>query len=209
MKRTIYCFLLAMLIATAQQLNAQTEKGKTLLGGQTKLEYSTFNATWETNVNSGSNGKTRSLEIDPQIGRFIANNFAIGIEIPYNRNKDIDGDDSYTTSSLIVMPFARYYFGKTKVKPYVHGAIGPGWGKSKVELNENLDPNFSFEDKRNTHLLAAEIVGGIAVFVNQYISLDFSLGYGTLATKWTDSSNVGRTDNVKGIDLNIGIVVCF
>jgi outer membrane protein len=190
-------------MATAQQLNAQTEKGKTLLGGQTKLEYSTFNATWETDYNSGSSGKTRSLEIDPQIGRFIANNFAVGIEIPYNRNKDIDGDDSYTTSSLMVMPFARYYFGKTKVKPYLHGAIGPGWGKTKTDISMGTN----YETKFN--LTGYEAAGGLGVFLNQYISLDFSLGYGKLVTKWTDSSNVGRTDNVKGIDFNIGIVVCL
>lgn len=198
----IFAILLAVLSATTTKTNAQTEKGKTLLGGQTKLEYSTFNANWETDYNSGSSGKTRSLEIDPQIGRFVANNFALGIEIPYNRNKDIDGDDSYTTSSLMVMPFARYYFGKTKVKPYLHGAIGPGWGKTTNEISLQ-------EYKTKFNLTGYEAAGGLGVFLNQYVSLDFSLGYGQLTSKYNDDYNVDRKDNVKGIDFNIGIVVCL
>ena len=108
-----------------------------MLGGQTKLEYSTFNGSWKTDYNSGSSGKTRSLEIDPQIGRFIANNFALGIEVPYNRNKDIDGDDSYTTSSLMVMPFVRYYFGKTKVKPYLLIRICKSWQQLVLICNRH------------------------------------------------------------------------
>lgn len=181
-------------MATALQLNAQTEKGKTLLGGETKLEYSTFNA---------GNDKTHSLEISPQIGRFIVKNFAIGIEIPFNRSKDIDGDSEYITSTAMVMPFARCYFGKSKVKPYIHGAIGPGWGKNKNVIS--MGPEY--ETKFN--LTGYEAAGGLGVFLNEHVSLDFSLSYGKLATKWTDSSNVDRTDDMKGIDFNIGIVVCL
>lgn len=137
---------------------------------QTKLEYSTFNAYWETDYSNGSSGKTRSLEIDPQIGCFIANNFAIGFEIPYNRNKEIDGDDSYTTSSLMVMPFARYYFDNTKVKLYLHSAIGPGWGNSQTDIS--MGTNYETKHK----LTGYEAAGGLGVSLNNYVSLDFRLG---------------------------------
>jgi len=204
MKQTIiFTILLAVFLGTAIKTNAQTEKGKTLIGGESKLEYSTYNASWETNNNSGSNGKTRNLDITPQIGRFIANNFAVGLEIPYSRSKEIDGDDSYTTYSLLVMPFMRYYFGKTKIKPYLHGAIGPGWGKSKSVFSIGPDYETSF------HLTGYEAGGGLGIFINEHVSLDLSLGYGHNASKYTDSSNTDRKDIVKGIDANIGIVVCL
>lgn len=73
MKRTIiYCFLVAVLIGTVRTTNAQTEKGKILLGGQSSLEFTSVNPKWETDYASGDNGKTRNLEIIPQVGYFIA-----------------------------------------------------------------------------------------------------------------------------------------
>lgn len=211
MKRTIiYCFLVAVLMGTARITNAQTEKGKFLIGGQSKLEYSTYKSGGENQYTSGNNGKTRNLDITPQIGRFIANNFAVGLEVPYSHSKEIDGDDSYATSSLLVMAFMRYYFGKTKIKPYLHGAIGPGWGKTKLESSQlNNDPNFTINSKISKNLMAYELGGGLGVFVNEHVSLDFSLGYGHITSKYTDFSNMDRKDIVKGIDANIGIVVCL
>lgn len=204
MKRTIiYCFLVAVLLGTAGKTNAQTEKGKILVGGQSSLEFTTYKSSGVTEYTSGDNGKSRYLDITPQVGYFIANNFAVGLETPYSFSKEIDGDDSYITSSFVVVPFVRYYFGKTKVKPYLHGGIGPGWGKTKSEIYMGSDYNVS------TNLLAYELGGGLGVFVNEHVSVDFGLGYGNASSKWTDSSNMNRKDIVKGIDATIGIVVCL
>lgn len=79
----------------------------------------------------------------------------------------------------MVMPFTRYYFGKTKVKPYLHGAVGPGWGKSKASISMGQDIETKFK------LTDYELAGGLGVFLNDYVSLDFSLGYGKATTKWT------------------------
>ena len=177
-----------------------------MIGGQSKLEFTSFKSKWKNDTGSGDNGKTRNLAFTPQIGRFVANNLAVGLEIPYSFNKEIEGENSYATSSISIVPFVRYYFGTAKIKPYLHGAIGPGWGRSKVELNENLDPNFSFEDKRNTNLFATEIGGGIAVFVNQYISIDLGLGYNSVSAS-DKSSNNDRKDIISGFGSNIGVVV--
>jgi len=204
MKRTIiYCFLVAVLIGTAEITNAQTEKGKILIGGQSSLEYSTYKSGGVTQYTSANNDKTRNLDITPQIGWFIAHNFAVGLEVPYSHSKEFDGDDTYTTSSLMVMPFMRYYLGKSKIKPYLHGAIGPGWGKNKTDISmgQNYETNFN--------LTGYEAGGGLGIFLNSHVSLDFSLGYGHISSKFTDYTNMERKDIVKGIDANIGIVVCL
>ena len=204
MKRIIiYCFLVAVLIGIAEITNAQTEKGKILLGGQSSLEFTSYSSEWETDYGSGDNGKSRYLDITPQVGYFIANNLAVGLEIPYSFSKEIDGDDSYSTSSFAVVPFARYYFGKTKIKPYLHGGIGPGWGKNKSVIFKSPDIEVS------TNLVAYEFGGGLGVFINEHVSVDFGLGYGNASSKWTDSSNQNRKDIIKGIDATIGIVVCL
>ena len=205
MKRTIlYCFLVAVLIGTARTTNAQTEKGKILLGGQSSLEFTSFSSKWKTDNNSGDNGKIRYLDIIPQVGYFIANNLAVGLEIPYSFSKEIDEDNSYTTYSFSVVPFARYYFGKAKLKPYLHGGIGPGWGKNKSVIFKSPDIEVS------TNLLAYELGGGLGIFINEHVSLDLGLGYASASSKWVDpNTNTNWQNTVSGIGANIGIVVCL
>ncbi len=209
MKQTFfYCFLITAFLSTGVKTYAQTEKGKILLGGQSSLEFTSFSSKWETDSGSGDNGKTRALDITPQVGYFIANNFAVGLEMPYNYSKEIDGDDSYTTSSFTVVPFVRYYFGKSNLKPYLHGGIGPGWGKTEIDYNSISDPNFVFDPNFSTHLLAYELGGGIAIFLNDLVSLEFGLGYASASVKWFDKNDkMNRKNTANGIGASIGIVV--
>lgn len=213
MKRTfLYCFLITAFLSAGVKTYAQTEKGKILLGGQSSLDFTSFSSKWKTDSGSGDNGKTRTLDITPQVGYFIANNFAVGLEMPYNYSKDIDGDDSFTTSSYTVVPFVRYYFGKTKIKPYLHGGIGPGWGKTKIDYNlypdSNPDPNYIFDPNYSSHLFTYEMGGGLAVFLNEHVSLEFGLGYASASAKWYDKNvKMNRENTASGIGASIGIAM--
>lgn len=206
MKRTIiYFFLAAFIIGIAEIAKAQTEKGKILLGGQSSLEFTSINAKSGTDYGSDDNGKTRNLEIIPQVGFFIANNLAIGLELPYSFTKMIEDYSWNSASTFSVLPFARYYFGKTNVKPYLHAEIGPGWKKEKVE-----DSTVGYKDELTSKYTAYGIGGGLGIFINQHVSFDLGLGYASVSSKLVDpNTNMNLKNTASGIGASIGIVVCL
>ncbi|WP_372776280.1 outer membrane protein, partial [Mangrovibacterium sp.] len=153
--------------------------------------------------NSGDGGKTSSFDFSPAVGYFVANNLAFGIMLELSTTTEKDDYDKYTTSSSIVMPFAVYYFGKSNVKPYVQGGLGPGWGKEKS--HPSGDPSVTIK----TNLFSYAFGGGLAIFLYDNIALDFGLGYASATSKWKDLSNVEWKNTMNGFSSSIGISVIF
>lgn len=174
------------------------------MGGESSLDYTTFKLKGATEYATLNNGKSRSLDITPTVGYFIVNNLAVGLEAPYSFSKDTEGDISNTMSSFFVVPFVRYYFDKAKMKPYLHGGVGPGWGNNKTVMP--YTPNV----KIPTNLLAYEMGGGIDIFINEHVALDIGMGYTSLSTKYLDPNiNMKWKNTMSGISASIGIVVCL
>jgi len=202
MKNTVILgFLSIVLFISQEQINAQTEKGKFFIGGSSSLGFTSYAIKWETNYGSGEQGKFRNLDLTAESGYFVFNNFAAGLEIPFSYSKEIEDNDYYSSSSITFIPFICYYFGKGKFKPYLAGGIGPGWGKEHYSSDNDL--------KIPTKILASEIDGGLAIFLNEHISLDFGLAYAHTSTKWTDEdSNMNYKTMNSGFGFNIGFT-CF
>jgi len=93
----------------------------------------------------------------------------------------------------MLLPFARLYFGKSNVKPFVQAGVGPGWQKWGY-----------INDKETENLTDYEVDGGLAVFINRHISLDFILGYGSATAKFDDWKTTA-----KGIGGEIGFSIIF
>lgn len=205
MKQTIiWSFLLTAFFSSVGQINAQTEKGKILIGGESSLEFSSFSSKWQTDYGNGDNGKSRYLDITAQIGYFVFNNFVVGLEIPYTYTKEIGEDNTYISSSVTFVPFLKCYLGKTKIKPYLQGGIGPGWGNTKN------DSFYGSDIKVPTKILAYEIGGGLGIFLNEHFSIDLGLGYASASAKWLDeNTNMNWKNTSSGIGASIGIVVCL
>lgn len=202
MKKTvILIFVSIALLLSQEQIKAQTEKGNFLVGGSSNLGFTSYGTKWETDYGSGEQGKFRNLDLTVQSGYFVFNNFAAGLGIPFSYSKEIEDNDYYVSSSITFIPFVCWYFGKGKLKPFIAGGIGPGWGKEHYSSDIDL--------KIPTKILACEIDGGLAVFLNEHISLDFGLGYAYTSTKWTDEdSNMNYKTSSSGVGFNIGIT-CF
>jgi outer membrane protein len=202
MKKTvILSFLSIALLISQEQINAQTEKGNFLIGGSSSLGFTSYGIKWETDYGSGEQGKFRNLDLTAQSGYFVFNNFAAGLEIPFSYSKEIEDNDYYVSSSIAFIPFVCYYFCKGNLKPFLVAGIGPGWGKEHYSSDNDL--------KIPTRMLACEIDGGLAVFLNEHISLDFGLGYTNISTKWTDEdSNMNYKTTSSGMGFNIGFT-CF
>ena len=148
---------------------AQTEKGDWIIGGR-------------VDVNTGEN--STHIGFSPSGGIFVIKNFAVGgsFLIDYNKSGDVKATD------FGVGPFARYYFTTAKARPLVHGAFNYLSSKYK-------SPAFSSTNNGSNFLIA----GGVAVFINENVSVEILTGYSH--TKYNDFDGSG------GFNLGIGFQV--
>jgi hypothetical protein len=111
MKKLSIALLLFGLIGS---LNAQVMKNDWLMGGGIKFAS-----------NKVAEIKTSMFEFSPNVGYFLANNFAGGLRASINSVKLEDED---AISSTLVSPFLRYYFlpGGNKVNFMLDGSFGFG-----------------------------------------------------------------------------------
>lgn len=193
MKKTYLLLLLITLFYSCLSF-AQTEKGKYLIGANSNMKFSSLTTTVKDNNRSEDIQRTNTFEFSPSVGCFVANNFVIGFEIPFTYksekysslyNPDVSKE---TSSTLSFSPFARYYFDLNKtVKPFLQGQIGIGRSNNTAYFRENsFNNNYQFDPYENStyssfeyksNLFMYGIGGGIAVFLNDKISLDFEIGY--------------------------------
>ena len=106
MKMKSKLFIMAALCAIAFKSNAQTEKGKFLLGGS--VNFGTSN-----NENENP-AKRTSFGLAPRVGYFVSDNWAVGTTLSYTitKAKSAPTEEIYysdQTSSYGISPFVRYY----------------------------------------------------------------------------------------------------
>src|SRR6185503_12269749 len=150
-------------------VNAQTEKGDWIVGGRVDL-------------NTGENSS--QIRFNPGAGIFVINNLALGgnFAIEYAKSGDVK------TTNFGLGPFARYYFGASNARPLLHTAFNYISSKVKGPSTSITNNGFNF--------LAA---GGVAVFINQNVAIEFLAGYSH--TKYKDFDGSG------GFNLGIGFQV--
>lgn len=190
-------FFILMGISTS--VLAQTEKGSILIGGSSSLNFTSLSGKVESGNYSGDGSKISSLELSPGAGYFIFNNLAVGVQFSLSSASEKEIGDKYTESTTMLFPFARLYFGKSNIKPFVQAAYGPGW--QKWQYNDN--------DKERENLTGYELTGGLAFFLNRNISFDISLGYASATAKFTDYRNVDINSTASGTGGNIGFSIFF
>jgi outer membrane protein len=179
----------------------QTEKGRVLLGGSSKLDFTTTSSKIKMDGNNADEGKSTKFEFSPQIGYFLSNGFAMGVELPIISSTQTDDDDKYTSTSLAFAPFARYYFGAGNVKPYLHGSVGFG------SVNVKYKPSMGTSSETSGSLFIYQMGGGIGVFLNERLSLDFGIGYSSATMKPKEDNNVNYRSVTSGIGVEIGFII--
>lgn len=179
---------------------AQTEKGNFLLGGESKLDLTFLNTKYKSDDVSENGPKTTNLEFSPMGGFFVADGFAVGLEIPISYTMEKD-EEKTSTTSIAFAPFVRYYFGSSHIKPYLHGAVGLGSLKAK------LDPGSSASREISYGMFLYQIGGGLGIFLNEKVSLDVGLAYASVSLKPKENNNTNYRSISSGIGIGIGIVV--
>ena len=184
----LFCFVIS--------LKGQTEKGKVLIGGETKLNFTSLNSKWKSDVSSGDNGKSTNLEFGPQIGFFVIDGLVLGAELPIKYSSETDENDNKNSStSLAFAPFVRYYFGTSNIKPYLQGEVG--FGNLKMKYGPTM----------SAKMFLYQIGAGLGIFLNEKVSLDIGLGYESVSIKPKENNNTNFRTIGHGFGLGIGIVV--
>jgi hypothetical protein len=136
--------------------NAQTEKGKFIVGGQ--VGFSTEKIQ-DTKI------KENSFSIMPQVGYFVADNFAIGTGIGYEWSKKETGLAEEVNSAFKVAPYGRYYMGEGPIKFFGQLSAPMSWG--------NVEVNDVKTHKVNNY--GVELAPGFAYFPTSKIGIEFKV----------------------------------
>jgi hypothetical protein len=198
-------------------LKGQTNQRKVLLGLSSTLSlvgtgsdlmnlgYSSVKNKSDADGFEESNPyKISSINLLPKVGYFVADNFAIGLDLNIALSSTKYGEDNnkYTQTLFNVGPFVRYYIPTSKVLPYfeISGSFG--------EINNKYDfgDNTYMEDVENKASVMS-IGGGIglAAPLGERVTLDVLAGYNSLTVKTKENNE----DNDRSVSGTIGIKIGF
>jgi len=202
MKISKITFCAIVLLFVISLTYGQTERGNIMLGGSSNLGFNASSNKVTFEGNSQDNGKNTSFNLSPKAGYFIIDGLAIGASIPLSSTTFKDNDNNKSTStSISFSPFARYYFGGNNIRPFVQGNIGVGSGKTE------FDSSTFRSVESDTNLFSYGATGGIALFLNDKVSLDVGVGYSYSSSKLKGSNTIDIKNSTTNIGLNIGVVV--
>jgi hypothetical protein len=150
MKTSLLSLLIAFLLSFACE--AQTQKGAIMIGGSGGVGFK----------------DAFSISLNPNLGFFVTNDFAIGAGVPLQFYKQKD----YNSVSGGLQPFARYYFGKPAATRLFAQANGM-YHLSRSKGGSPNDPN-----KINTYSQNSFGGGlGLVHFVIEQVGLEAKLSY--------------------------------
>ena len=194
--------LFLSLIGMVSYTNAQTGSGTIMIGGGLHFNNSTEKNTVAGSTTDGP--KTTSFGINPRVGYFIGENFALGVELGYSSDVTKENDPSpgvdetkNTSSTFSIAPFVRYYSPiAEKAGAFLNASVGYSTGKNKFESTDaggtttSTDADISGFD--------AGITPGLYWFITQKVGLEASFGFIGFSSSKTsdDDDNETKTSNL-------------
>ncbi|MBD1433615.1 porin family protein [Sphingobacterium sp. DN00404] len=151
---------LAAVAALTFASQAQTEKGKFIVGGGLGFDIEKVK---DTDV------KSNSFNIMPSAGYFVSDNIAVGLSLGYQWNKneyDVAANvTERTNSAFAVAPFGRWYSANGPVRFFGQLSVPMSWGNQKVNDEKTAEiANYG-----------VELAPGIAYFPTSKIGLEFKV----------------------------------
>lgn len=185
--------LLLSLVAVAAitfGANAQTEKGKIILGGNVGFNSTKVDGAAKADFN---------FSVVPSVGYFVGNNFAMGTGVGYTYDKSVS--DGAQTEAFRVAPFGRYYVNLTdQFKFFGQLSVPMAFGTVKdVEANGDTGAKLG-----TATTIGVNVAPGFAFFPNKKIGIEFSvngLGYEN-ATLKAEGSGAKVKANSFGLEAN-------
>ena len=205
MKKSILIAIVSFFAFSSAQ--AQTEQGTVFVGGNLGLmssssKFKIGNTETETN-------KNLSYNFSPNIGYFVANNTAIGINLGYGGRKDIEYNgitkNTFTSTSVNAGLFAQHYFmllpqfGLTG-SLYADYSFGP----LKVE-NENTVTGAVAKTEYKSSNIAFGLNGGGVWFPSSHIGISAGIGILNYTIYKQEEKNATPEVKLKDSGFNFGL----
>ncbi len=201
MKKLILATFLFVLVLGVR---AQTEAGKFLIGAGTQIGASFLTYKYQENGQSIGSYNVNTYSINPSIGYFLINNLEIGVTGIYSSQYQKEGSEVFSTSEYGIGPMCRYYFGHSKIKPYINGSIiFVTISYSNPEETEfgTID-NVTSTSKGNIF----NVGPGVSIFVNNFLAIDGQIDYTGSTSKFVENS-ITQTTTVSGISVLVGFTI--
>ncbi len=194
MKSNRFLLLLAFLTFFCISLNAQF-----FLGGN--IGFNTGNHKTINGSTTTGKGSNFSLNLSPDMGKFLSERVAIGITLNISLSQNTSGVNALTTtksSSIGASPFLRYYALKwTKLSLYGQGNLG-------FELSRSsLTTGGSTNDGPKESRLYLTINPGLSYDITEKLSFETAInilnfGYNYVITKDGTTKTNGSVFNIAG-----------
>ncbi|GGG13348.1 hypothetical protein GCM10011344_12530 [Dokdonia pacifica] len=188
-----------------------TTKGNFIVGGSSSFNFSSESLKVKSdNIDDIDLGTNTFFSIAPSTGYFVIDNLAVGAEVAFSTGKfkSDDSDLESKSTSIIASPFVRYYFGKTKIKPFLEGSIGFGSLKAESE-NVIIGDDIINSTETRRSIFAYGFNGGVAFFLNDFVSVDLGIGYISTSSKDKDDNESNFRNINNTITFNAGFNVFF
>ncbi|MDJ1501131.1 hypothetical protein [Xanthocytophaga agilis] len=189
---TLSFFIISLLSLTDSL--AQTQKGRFMLG---------------TSMGKFNFGKNYTeLSLDVKAGYFVIDNLVIGLTPSYAyTSADYPNGNNQKNNALGIGPFVRYYFGEGKLKPLLNTSFVYYNSTSKIIATMIPYPGapegeYEFQLKNKYKLL--QVGGGVAYFLNDYVSLEGLINYGRYLDWDYDSVSYEKAGEVS---INLGVQI--
>lgn len=162
MKKLILSIALLSGIAFTSQ--AQTEKGKFVVGG---------NVSYSTVKTDADNAKaSHNFSIVPNVGYFVSDNIAVGTGIGYQTSKASSASQFGKREAFVVAPFGRHYVPLAeKFKFFSQLSVPMEFGTTKA-----IDGDLKVGDKTGTSTsIGVALAPGFAYYPSSKIGIEFAL----------------------------------
>jgi hypothetical protein len=201
-------FFLFLLLA-AGSLNGQFMESGDFLMGSTVGFSSTSSKVTQSSATGGGEKTPRSLQINlnPNIGYFLMDDFALGIGLDYTYSHQRDADNNRRTDSdFLFGPFMRYYL-PVQEKMAFFGVLDFGFGNSS---NENL--LVAGNESVSSNIFAVGVGPGFTILSSNAIGIEAIFKYNFARSKFdTELAGVrtSTTTNTNQFDISLGVQLYF
>ncbi len=211
--------LLAVVVGSALTASAQFEKGTIFLNGGTSLglNFGTSTSSFSGGgVTIETESSYSSFGLNTMPGYFLMDGLVVGLDINFNTNSssfDFEVSDtktvelSYKTSEVLVGPFVRYYLDAGL---FFQAGVGFGSASSTDDEYDLLEDNV-VSTESSAGAFAYTVGVGYAIFLNDNVALEPSLGYGSVT--YSENELPDGIDEITttdaGLNVGIGISIFF
>lgn len=184
-------FLAAFAVFAFASVNAQTEKGNWVIGGNSSISFASTTATVEfEGTQVGEDLKTSVFTVTPSVGYFVMDNLSVGLDLGFTSTKIEDA----TTSAMSAVPVGTYYFeAGDNLKPFV--GLGAGF----------ISTSSGDDDALKSSGLALRGSAGLAYFINESISINFVAQYLNTNQKNKADNNIETKNSSIGLGVGFSL----